>query len=156
YFSSINGVARNAIAKIRADGTVDPAWNTHFNGHVHAIVPDGAGNVYVAYETFVYKLNAQTGPLVFQAVSNNTGYALAIAPDGSIFVGGSFSTFGFTARSHLAKISPVNGALDTTWNVATDGTVYALAAPADGNLYVGGQFTTVGGAARKSLARVGT
>lgn len=156
-FSSINGVARNAIAKIRADGTLDPDWHPSVGGHFHASVVDGAGNVYIGSDFALFKLDGSTGAIdpSFFAGVNGAVRALAIGSDGSLFAGGGFTSIGATPRSRLAKLDPATGALDTTWNIGADGTVYALAATSAG-LYVGGDFATVGGAARKYLARVGT
>jgi len=61
--------------------------------------------------------------------------ALAIAPDGSIYAGGSFTTAGGNSAMRIAKW---NG---TTWyNLSTgvSGAVAALAVAPDGTLYAGG------------------
>lgn len=88
-------------------------------------------------------------------------FATARLPDGSVIVGGSFTTAydAFSGllvdRSNLAKYS-ANGSLDLAWNPGADGIVYALAADGAGNLYIGGAFNSVGGVARQRLARVAT
>jgi hypothetical protein len=81
--------------------------------------------------------------------------AMALSSDGTrLFVGGTFSRVGGTARGRLAAISPTTGVLVGGWNGGNfEGSVWALAASAN-RLYVGGDFTTVSGQARERLAAV--
>jgi len=76
--------------------------------------------------------------------------ALAIAPDGSIYAGGSFTTAGGNSAMRIAKW---NG---TTWyNLSTgvSGSVAALAVAPDGTLYAGGSFATAGGVTVNRIAK---
>jgi hypothetical protein len=81
--------------------------------------------------------------------------AMALSRDGSrLFVGGTFSRVGGTARGRLAAVDPTTGGLVGGWNaVNVEGSVWALATSVS-RLYVGGDFTAVNGQARERLAAV--
>ena len=79
--------------------------------------------------------------------------SIALAPDGSAYVGGAFTIVQGKARKRLAALDP-SGAL-TSWNSGANGLVNALVLDAD-QLYVAGNFTSIGGAARKGAAVLDT
>jgi hypothetical protein len=95
---------------------------------------------------------------------NSTVLAVAIGPDGTVFVGGLFSKIGSdaAARHDLAAISPAGTGAATGWNptVTTSDSlnpseVEALAVSADhSTLFVGGRFDQLGGQARTDLGEV--
>lgn len=82
-------------------------------------------------------------------------FALAIGPDGSLYVGGSFTTAGGTTVNHIARWDPATSA----WHPLGSGmggnspSVYALAFGPDGSLYAGGTFSSAGGRAANNVAR---
>ncbi len=85
-------------------------------------------------------VNETTGALAFAASSiSEDGYVRALAyQSGVLYVGGSFTTFNGTARSHLLALA-VPGWTLTTWNATTSDEVESLDADAAG-VYVGGAF----------------
>jgi hypothetical protein len=82
--------------------------------------------------------------------ANREVRAVAVGPDGTIYVGGAFTAIGGVDRKHLAAIDPITGAV-TKWNPGADGEVHSLLVAKD-RLYVGGSFATVGGRSRTRLA----
>ena len=77
----------------------------------------------------------------FAPQPNGKVTALALAPDGKVFVAGQFKNLGGLATtSYLAKIDPVTGAVDPTFNASLTGMVYDIGV-ANGRLYVAGTFT---------------
>ena len=76
---------------------------------------------------------------------NGAVRAIVEAPDGSIYVGGSFTLAGGVANT--AYIAKWNGTAWSALGTGMNGAVYALAVDAAGNLYAGGQFTLAGGVA---------
>jgi trimeric autotransporter adhesin len=70
--------------------------------------------------------------------------ALAIGPDGSLYVGGSFTTAGGVAAKNVARWDGATSSWQPLGAIM-NGTVYALAAGPDGSLYAGGWFTRAGG-----------
>src|SRR5262245_21524348 len=71
------------------------------------------------------------------------GQALAIQPDGKIFVGGNYTSANSKPRKYLARYN-ANGTLDNSFDATGDGLygqVFALRMQTDGKLIVGGTFT---------------
>lgn len=81
--------------------------------------------------------------------------AIAIAPDGSVFVAGSISRFGGSPREGIVKLH-ADGTLDTGFVPAAPrgGEIVAIALQEDGKIVVGGRFTKVGGQPRAHIARL--
>ena len=67
--------------------------------------------------------------------------ALAYAPDGVLYAGGSFTTAGGVFANRLARW---NGTAWQTVGTGVDGTVRALAFTPGGSLYIGGEFLRAG------------
>jgi len=83
---------------------------------------------------------------------NNTVYAVAASADGpNVYLGGTFTTVGTTAKTYLAAVDGTTGALNPNWQKATNNTVRALAVSGD-VVYAGGSFTRAGGGDAVRLA----
>ena len=84
--------------------------------------------------------------------SANDVYDIAVAPDGSIYFVGSFTTIGGTAANRIAKYTPSTG----TWSAlgsGLGGTAVTVCVAQNGHIYVGGSFTTAGGITCYRIAR---
>ena len=135
-FNAIDGLARNGLARLNADGTVDPSFN--------------AGALCCG------------GGLDAAALSAPVS-ALTIQRDGKILIGGSFSEVGGVARQGLARLMS-DGSLDPAFDpgtglasTSTSGSllpVVAMVEQPDGKVLVGGYFTAVNGVERSGLARL--
>lgn len=97
-------------------------------------------------------VDSTTGQLkAWAPVANGTVESLAAGPDGTIYLGGAFSTVNGSTRQHVAAVTPA-GVL-TGFRADTAGNVKAVAA-AGTTVYLGGAFTRVNGTARTRLAAV--
>ncbi|MBZ5734954.1 delta-60 repeat domain-containing protein [Nocardioides sp. TRM66260-LWL] len=79
--------------------------------------------------------------------------ALAVQDDGSILVGGGFSTLGAFARKFILRLQP-DGTPDPTFPAGTkrpepNNAVQSIVVEPSGTILVGGQFTSFGGAAER-------
>src|SRR3954469_23434753 len=83
---------------------------------------------------------------------NGTVQSLAVG-NGRVYLGGSFSNVGGTARTRLAAVDATSGAVITGFNPRADGLGNSLALSGN-TLYAGGTFLTVAGTARSHLAAV--
>ncbi len=78
--------------------------------------------------------------------------AIAAQSDGSVVVGGLFSSINNVPRNNIARLKP-DGSVDMTWNPNADQEVRALAVSAS-TIYVGGNFSSIGGQPRAFLAAI--
>ena len=145
------------LMRVRADGSVDTAWNPVPNSAVNAIAVMN-GVVYIAgnftaingqQRLTLAALDAATGQLLpWNPVPNNGVWTIA-AVNGTIYVGGTFTMIGGFYRNQAAAIDAFGNILP--WDPNTNGTVATLTASGS-TIYMGGFFTTVSGQARNKLA----
>ncbi len=166
-FTSVNGSARNRVARLNANGSTDatfvPGSGANSEAYNVLLQPDGKVLVGGAFTQFngvaqgcLVRLNA-TGT-VDNTFTTGTGLNaalqdFALQPDGRIVVAGNFTTFNGTPRSRIARLN-ADGTLDLSYNTGFDNVVRCLAFQADGKLVVGGGFTLVNGYTRQSCARL--
>ena len=168
-FKSINGVARNNLARFKPDGTLDANWNPAPNSGVYALAVDTAsGGVYVgggftniggiARNRIAKVASDGTVDATWNPNAASSVSALAVNSSGDVYAGGSFTTIGGLTRNRIAKISGSgSGAVDASWNPNAStafSSVNALALSAAGDVYAGGSFTTIGGLTRNRLAKI--
>ena len=174
-FTTYNGVAQNRIARLNADGSLDPSFaigngpNDQVNGI--AIQPDGkiviagaftlVGNVITRR---IARLNANGSvdttfnPSPAFDQTNGADDIIAdvkLQADGKFIIGGIFHTYRTAPRNGVARLL-ADGTLDTSFNPGTgpDASVSAVAVAPDGKILIGGSFTTVSGQARRGIARL--
>jgi uncharacterized delta-60 repeat protein len=162
FFTSYASTARNNLARVNADGTLDNGFNPNANSAVYAfsIQPDGKILVGGNFTTMggvtrnrLARLNADsTLDTTFDPNCNGTVNNLVVQPDGKILVGGSFTTIGGATRNRIARLNP-DGTLDN-FNPNANNSVTALALQTNGQVLIGGFFSTLGGVARSKVARV--
>jgi uncharacterized delta-60 repeat protein/uncharacterized repeat protein (TIGR01451 family) len=174
--TTYNGVQRNGVARLTANGSLDASFNPGL-GTTNSIwsvllQPDGKILVAGEFKSFdtqarlhIARLNADgtvdptfnpgpTGP-------NNNIYAMALAPNGStntpIMIAGAFTSVGGELRGGIARLN-ADGTLDTTFAplLGANGVVRAVAVQPDGKVLIGGEFTRVDNLPFNRLARLNT
>ncbi len=165
-FTRIGGLARNSIAHILANGTVDAQWNPSAAGndggfattHVQALAVLGptvyaAGNfTSIGGQTRmrIAALDATTGlATAWNPNASYNVYALAVLGT-TVYAGGIFTSIGGQTRNCIAALDATTG-LATTWNPNANGEINALVASGT-IVYAGGAFTSIGGQTRHNIA----
>ena len=171
-FSEIGGVARNNLAHILSDGSVDPSWDPDVGMWVECIALSGstvyAGGVFTT-------VNQGTTPVTRNRIAafnttdgtvtawnpdvNNTVYDIGVSGS-TVYAVGKFGTVnqGTTplTRRRIAAFNDTDGTA-TAWDPnATGGTFNDILALdiSGSSVYVGGDFTNIGGQARNRLAAI--
>lgn len=146
-------------------GEIDRAWDPPYSQSVSALTVDVSGTVYASLEgdsvnePCVVKL-ARTpngGVSTEWQVPAREVKALAVAVDGSLYVGGHFDRAWEAPppRLSLARVSAVDGGSLSTVDALLPGTVNAIAFQPDGGMIVGGNFARVGATPRRNILRLG-
>ncbi|MFA7234307.1 MAG: delta-60 repeat domain-containing protein [Terrimicrobiaceae bacterium] len=170
-FTAVNGVPRQNLARLNADGTLDAGFISQAaegpNGPVAALLllPDGsviaggnfttAGNL-VRGDLVKFKpdgtADAEFGAMEGGVATNGSVSALALQPDGSIIVGGSFTTFYGQPRRGVARLN-VDGTVAKAGKESEtlNGRVRALGTGLEGAVFAGGDFSSPGQLARGIL-----
>jgi uncharacterized delta-60 repeat protein len=168
-FTAVNGIPRNRIARLNADGSLDASFalSSGADGAVRALAVQADGKVVIGGEfttvngtprTRIARLNAN-GSLDASfdpgSGADRTVVELAVQSDGKVVIGGDFTAVNGTSRTRIARLN-ANGSLDTSFapDSGANSTVYALAVQADGKVVISGRFTTVNGTSRRHIARL--
>ncbi len=168
-FSSFDGVGRNNLARVNADGSLDlsfsPGSGASDTVWSVALQPNGKaliGGGFTAYNGVarprIARVNAN-GSLATGfdpgAGANDSVLAIALQPDGKALIGGSFTACDGVARNSIARLN-ADGSLDASFDPGSgaDGFVQALAVQPDGNVLIAGSFLAYGGVARRNIARL--
>jgi uncharacterized delta-60 repeat protein len=167
-FTAYNGTARNRVARLNADGTLDGAFDSSSgaNTDLYSLAVQGGGRVIIGGMLITYdgtprnciarvnsdgSLDAGFDP---GTGANSSVYSIFPQSDGKILIVGGFNTFNGTSRSRLARVN-ADGSLDTGFSPAgPDNETHALAVQSDGKFLIGGYFVTYNGTARNHVTRV--
>ena len=153
--------ARNFLARLNADGTLDAAYNPNPNFNVNSLAIQADGKV-IAGGGFSTVQPGATGDAVarnaivrlntdgtvdsnFNPTANSIVESILALPNGQLVIGGSFTTLqpnggAIVTRNNLARINS-DGALDAGFNPNPNGAVTTLSLQADGAVLVGGSFS---------------
>jgi uncharacterized delta-60 repeat protein len=164
-FAAVGAQGRNRIARLNADGALDPNFNPGADGGVRSLAVQADGKSLVGGDFTalggqrrigIGRLNAEgTLDASFNPASDPDSivFSLAVQADGKILVGGIFSTLGGQSRANIGLLN-ADGTLDPSFNLGADYQVSSLAVQADGKILVGGIFITLGGQSRNNIGRL--
>lgn len=153
-FTAMGGVADTAYIA-RWDGSSWNAMGTGANGAVYTLAPAVDDYMYIG-GSFT-QLNGGSHPrigrwhmeleaygtIMSSGVDDGIVYALAVAPDGDLYLGGSFTSC--SSVSNTAYLARWDGSAFNAISTGMDDNVWSLAFAPNGNLFVGGEFTDAGG-----------
>ena len=157
--------ARNHIARLNFDGSLDTTFNPGANNTVRAFALQKDGKIIVvgSFTTLggggtvqrrsIARLNSD-GSLdtSFDPGADNTINAVVVQVDGKIVIGGDFNKLGTTTRNFIGRVNP-DGSLDAGFDPGTNTPVSALGLQLDGGILVGGLFDTLGGGGTGTIVR---
>jgi uncharacterized delta-60 repeat protein len=162
-FTNVGGQARNYLARLHPDGSLDSTFTNLPSGIVISLMAQTNGQILAggyflsigaASRSYIGRFNSDGSvDTTFTNGADNGVLAIVVQSDGRIVAGGDFTQFGGQARNHLVRLNP-DGSVDGTFTNGTDGSVYALAVQSDGKILVGGDFTNLAGKARSYLGRL--
>jgi len=169
-FNTYNGSARNFLAHLDTDGTLDPAFGqTGPNGEVYKVLPlpDGTfliGGNFSNFGGIARNRIARIGPdglldFSFQPGGGATqGIVrdIAVQPDGRAIVAGTFTSYSGQVRNRIVRIE-ADGTLDNSFNIgsgAGSSAINAVVLQPDGKVLIGGNFTSYNGTDIKHIARL--
>lgn len=172
-FTKYRGTARNNIARINADGSIDSTFDpgAGADDYIWSMIVEQDGSITVAgnfrsiangARTGLARLNSN-GSLItsFNPVLENSDLLASVSsmirlPDGKYIIGGGFTHIDGLDRVGIARLNS-NGTVDPSFNAFLhNGDVLGLALSAGGQVVVGGRFTGINGTQRQYVARLGS
>lgn len=164
-FTTFNSTARNRLARLNLDGTLDAALviGTGPASTVSAIQPLAGGSFVIGGNFATYNGISRSGLALIGSngapdtsfnpgvTANISVLALALDSAGALVVGGDFTALGGLPRNRLGRVNAVTGAVDGTLNPAAEfvASVFAVATQpgTGGKILVLSNATRVGGTA---------
>ena len=162
-FPLVNGVARNSLARLNADGTLDTTFVPYFNGlttnqSIQAVATQTDGKILVGavQGIILRRLNtdgSQDTGFVTTLQSSAIIHDIFVMSDARILIAGNFRFAGDTANRYVARLNS-NGSVDTSFTSTQPNAVaYRVQRQADGKVFICGEFTQIGGFVRGRIAR---
>jgi len=168
-FTSYDGVSRNRLARINADGTLDTSFavGSGANGTVNNMIiqPDGKILIGGNFTTFsgvtstrIARVNANgSRDISFSATvgANAVIETIVMQENGKILIGGSFTKYNNVNRNYIARLN-TDGSLDLTFNTNSTGAnkpIYMLMNQ-DEKFLVTGDFTSYNSKGRNRITRI--
>ena len=147
-------------------GAFDPLWNPVCETDPTAFAFDGDA-VYVNFwgssgNERIVRLTGRTGTHVeWQAPGDDNVRALAVAEDGSLFVGGKYAvpwdteqSLGLQPKLSLARLDAADARILPSADAAMPGTINAIVPQSNGAFIIGGQFDIAGTTPRTNILRM--
>ncbi|MFT2011462.1 T9SS type A sorting domain-containing protein [Pontibacter sp. 13R65] len=174
-FTSYNGVARNGVARLNADGSLDSSFDpgTSLNRHVQTLMLQGDGKVLLAGSFFNnnYSVSSNLSRLNPDGTTD-TGFStqvrsgsgsgirsIAIQEDGKIVIGGSFSFVNQVTSYSLVRLQ-ADGSVDAEFAHGAGNSartnVHAVKLQPDGKILVGGEISMYNGTEAYNVVRLNT
>ncbi|MFN2391106.1 MAG: FG-GAP-like repeat-containing protein, partial [Pyrinomonadaceae bacterium] len=155
-FNAVNGFARQNLVRLNADGSLDAAFNAGSISQVNQIeiLPDGKYLV-LTTNTLARLNNNGTTDAAFRSPNTNAAInVFLVQPDGTIIIGGNFTSVNNITRSRLARLR-ADGSLDGSFFPSgADNQIRAMVRQADGKIIISGDFTRIENVTRLGIARL--
>jgi uncharacterized delta-60 repeat protein/uncharacterized repeat protein (TIGR02543 family) len=171
YFSSYNGTARNYIARLNSNGSLDTTLNpgTGADNTIYALaVQNNDGRILIGGGFYEYNGEQQINRIArlnfdgsrdrtfdIGIGTDNSVNSIVLQSDGRVLIGGGFSDYDETPMYRIARLN-TNGSLDGTFTpgAGANNVIQSIVLQSDNRILVGGNFTTYDGAARNYIARL--
>ncbi|HEY0429235.1 MAG TPA: FG-GAP-like repeat-containing protein [Pyrinomonadaceae bacterium] len=143
-FANYNGVPRNKIARLNADGSLDASFTTTAPSYeVRTITPLSSGQIFIGGYQNINRINPD-GSYDLSLNQPRLGTIGGVRdviqqPDGKLIIAGGFNTVLGVTRNNIARLN-LDGSLDTSFTSPFVGNIFvstALGLQSDGKILVG-------------------
>jgi uncharacterized delta-60 repeat protein len=169
YFTLVNGVARNRIARLNIDGTLDTTFTSNIavNSYIKTVCLQSDGKIiiggnFTSYNgtsvNYIARLNPDsTLDTTFNVGTGFDSYvnSIIIQADGKLVIGGNFYSYNSTDCKRIARLN-IDGSIDSAFslNAGTDTAVNSIAIQSNGKILLGGTFSYCNTFTRNRIASI--
>ncbi len=169
YFNRVSGVARQNLARLNANGTLDAGFTPNVGGSVECLLVQPDGKILVGggftnlagqSRTNIGRLNANgTLDSSFNPGADREVSSLALQTDGKILVGGWFTRLAGRTVSCIGRLNP-DGLSDLGFTASATGAigpglfVNSIVVQDDARILIGGYFTRLNAVGRYCVGRL--
>lgn len=170
-FRLYNGVVRNRIARLFADGTLDASFNSNLliDSSIKELIMQPDGKILImgyftqigsASRGRIARLNADGS--LDTTFNVGTGFPattfmadMALQSDGKVIVVGGFITYNGLTANRIVRLNP-NGSIDTSFNIGTGANDYVgrVYVQADGKIIICGSYYYFNGVPVNGILRL--
>lgn len=168
-FSDFNGTTTSRIARLNANGTFDPTFNTNFgfDSYVSAITIQNDGKIIIG-GNFTYYNGTSTNKIIRLNSDgsidntfitgngfNNTVKSILVQNDGKIIIGGDFTAFNSITKNFIIRLN-TDGSNDADFIIGTgfNSGVSSICLQSDNKIIVGGIYTSFNSVTRNCISRL--
>lgn len=168
-FTSFQGLSRNLVARLNADGSIDSGFNSVLNssGTVRTILVESNGKIILGGEFYAqFGSNGKNNLVRLNANgsvdgglggigTNDVVYAATLQSDSKILIAGDFLNVHEVAKRRIARLN-TNGTIDTGFDIGfgTNGSVRTLSLLPNGKILLAGNFSSFDGIPANRIARI--
>jgi uncharacterized delta-60 repeat protein len=173
-FESYNGIARNGIARLNSNSSLDTTFDPgigieslNSSPSVLSLILQNDGKIiiggtFTSYNGIPRNNIARLHPDGSLDESFDPGLganfgveSIKIQSDGKIVIGGDFTLYDGVERNSIARLNP-DGSVDTNFDpgAGANGTIRTIAIQTDGKILVGGSFTRFDGTQRREIVKL--
>ncbi len=165
-FTSVNGTARDRIARLNSDGTVDMTFNAGASSDISTIVLQSDGKILIGggfqsvngnpFKKLLVRLNSDgTIDSSFSATLDGPVLGIKVQTDGRIIFGGAFATVSGVLSPRIGRVN-ADGSRDTSFNVGSgaNSTVWSIDMQSDGKIIYAGEFYRTNGISTLGVGRL--
>lgn len=166
---SFGAMARNFLARINPDGSLDTTFGPEPNYVVHAIAIQANDSIIAGGSFTRYRPISFAGSIIrsggarlyvdgsldgsFSVDSGGEFAALTRLPDGDTLATGQFNSVGGVTRYNLVKLNP-DGVVDEAFAPFTNDYIEGAVVDAEGRILIVGRFSQVNELSRPGIARL--
>ena len=158
-FTTYNGVNKNHVARLNADGTLDTTFSGNTANQTNAVAIQADGKIIVGGSNLVKRMNANgTTDTSFHQPSGPSGgvWTISVLPDNKIIIGGMIGLYDGIQTGSVVRLNS-DGTVDTTFNVIDDiFQIFTTSVQADGKIIAGGTFNNFNNTGYNGLIRLNT
>jgi len=162
-FDRLGSTPRAGLGRLRTDGSVDPAFvpssvvSSNLLRHWVSLPGGGSLVMHINRVRRLTDTGASDPAFTSLLFSPTNAESIAVVDEGYV-VGGFFTQVLTTPATNVQRLAKfgLNGSLDTTFNIGSNGNVRVMRAIGPNDILIGGGFTEVGGLPRVGIARINT
>jgi uncharacterized delta-60 repeat protein len=153
-FTSVKATTRNRLARVSGtDAALDTGFNPNINGTVYSVAIQADGKILIGGSFTTVgsstrnnlarinsdgSLDATFDPGITGGTTPTVS-SISLQADGTIIIGGDFTTVAGETRINIARLS-ADGVLDPTFNTQMDARIYGVTVQPDGKYLITGAF----------------
>lgn len=167
-FTSFNGVTKNRIVRLNANGTIDAAFvtGTGADSVVECVALQTDGKIIIGGQftkfngisaKYLARLNAD-GSLdtSFDTTTgfNSHVYSVAVQADGKILAGGNFTNYNSVSKNYIVRMNPDASADESFATTGFNNIVYKILLSDDNKIFVGGKFNKYNSVSKNGIIKI--